>query len=52
MVVRQEGDEFRAKVRQIDDMVDEGHEGNSKLPLSEYLGMNDKQYKTYIGATD
>lgn len=33
---------------EIDDLIDEWHEGDSPLSLAEYLGMTDGQYSEWV----
>lgn len=36
----------------IDDFVDEWHEGDSELPIHEYLGLSEQEYAMWVETTD
>lgn len=35
-------------MKSVDDLIDEWHEGNSNLPLHEFLGMTKEEYNKWI----
>lgn len=42
----------RALLDDIDDYVDQWHEGSTALPLNTYLGMSDAEYSLWVSDTE